>query len=148
MVSVRAMASARSRIRSAVFFSTLARSYGVCFIQPGRALAAAASARFVSARLPNAISTMTSSIAGLMMPIVRPSWAAHHWPSMYIFFMVAAAVAVGMAGVSDGGLGSGWPDACAKRKRQAAVLLIVTEQRLAARGAVALVRAGLRTYPD
>ena len=52
VVSVRAMASARSRISSAVFLSTLARSQALSFIQAGMAFAAASTARRVSARPP------------------------------------------------------------------------------------------------
>src|ERR1019366_4705782 len=88
--------SSRSRIRWAVFLRTLARSNGVNFIQLTIALPADSMARLTSARLPKAISMMTSSVAGLMMPTVLPSWAAHHWPSMYIFLVVAVAVAVAM----------------------------------------------------
>ncbi len=46
------MASARSRINSAVFFSTFARSQAVSFIQEVMARLAASMARRVSARPP------------------------------------------------------------------------------------------------
>src|SRR5262249_26450478 len=94
---------------------------------------------------------MTPSVAGLMTPMVRPSCAAHHWPSMNIFLRVADAVAVGMgtspatspqgkqgqpllALRADGAAGWSW--------------LIVAPAAIAARGAVALVRPRSRNYPD
>src|SRR5262249_60493119 len=51
-------------------------------------------------RLMNAMSMITFSCAGFMTPTVLLSWAAHHWPSMYIFLSVVAvagAVAVAMS---------------------------------------------------
>ena len=65
IVIVRANPSARSRISSAVFLSTLARSYGVNLAHAGMAAFAAATARAQSARPPVAISATGSSVAGL-----------------------------------------------------------------------------------
>ena len=83
-VSVRAIASARSRIRSAVFLRILARSYADRARQAGNAFAAASIARSASARPPKATSVSVDSSAGLITGSVLPSVASTHRPSMNI----------------------------------------------------------------
>ena len=82
MVSVRAIFSRRSRISSAVFLSTLARSYAVSFIHVFMASAAAPMARRQSSRVPLDTSAMISSVAGFSTPIFFPDDESTHWPSM------------------------------------------------------------------
>ena len=83
-VSVRAIASARCRIRSAVPLRILARSYADSARQAGNAFAAASMARSASARPPKATSTSVDSSAGLITGSVLPPIASDQRPSMNI----------------------------------------------------------------
>src|SRR5207249_4586747 len=85
---VRAISSARARIKSEARFRIAPRSYGVFRAHEGNAAAAASIALWQSAAPPYGTARTASSVAGFRTLLVRPFEASHHSPPISCLYEV------------------------------------------------------------